>query len=204
MLAATRNDDELRRKEAELALIKERVERDKREKEALEALRMRLANEKRKVEVDLEAERTLGLDKDALLERSKQRELELQEDVAALQADLDTLDSQLDRQLANHKATEDKYEAMRQAFDEAAAHLVRLESEQKEWTSKEAQYVEAIDAAEMKLEVLTSERDDLLKSSEDTRRSLMEREEDLTRARERMDITITELEAKLASETRNR
>ena len=79
MLAATRNDDELRRKEAELALIKERAERDKREKEALEALRMNLENEKHRIEVDLEAERNLGLDKDVLLERSKQNELELEE-----------------------------------------------------------------------------------------------------------------------------
>lgn len=194
-----------------MAFIKERAERDKREKEALEALRMNLENEKRKVEVDLEAERNLALDKDTQLERSKQNELELQEaladlrqDVLNMQEDLEMQDSQLDRQLANHKAAEEKYEAMRQAFDEAAAHLVRLESEQREWTSKEAQYVEAVDAAQMKLDALTSERDDLLKSSEDTRRSLTEREEDLVRARERMDITITELEAKLASETRNR
>ena len=37
---------------------------------------MRLEAEKRKVEDDLEAERVLGVDKDALLERSKKHELE--------------------------------------------------------------------------------------------------------------------------------
>ena len=172
---------------------------------------MNLENEKHRIEVDLEAERSLGLDKDVLLERSKQNELELEEKVAeleekliALEEEVTLADSQLDRQMENYKGMEEKYKAMCQAFDEAAAHLVRLESEQKEWTSKEAQYVEAVDAAQMKLNALMSERDDLLKSSEDTRRSLTEREEDLFRARERMDISITELEAKLASETRNR
>ena len=101
LLTATRNDEELRRKELELALIKERAEREQREKEALESLKMRLEAEKRNVE-DLEAERALGIDKDSLLKRSKKRELELEDDVAALQSDLGTLDSQLDRAMANH------------------------------------------------------------------------------------------------------
>src|SRR5882672_2403742 len=74
LLAATRNDDELRKKDAELGLIRERAERDQREREALESLKMRLEQDKRKVEDDLEAERSLGIDKDALLERSKKRE----------------------------------------------------------------------------------------------------------------------------------
>ena len=65
LLAATRSDEELRRKEEELALIKERVERDAREREALEGLQMRLEAEKRRVEEALEAERALGLEKDA-------------------------------------------------------------------------------------------------------------------------------------------
>jgi len=99
LLAATRNDDELRKKDAELGLIRERAERDQREREALESLKMRLEQDKRKVEDDLEAERSLGIDKDALLERSKKREGELEDDVQALQADIDTLDSHLDRAL---------------------------------------------------------------------------------------------------------
>ena len=102
LLTATRNDEELRRKGLELALIKERAEREQREKEALESLKMRLEAEKRKVEEDLEAERALGIDNDSLLKRSKKRELELEDDVAALQSDLGTLDSQLDRAMANH------------------------------------------------------------------------------------------------------
>ena len=82
-----------------MLLVKERAERDKQEREALESLKMRLEADKRKVEEDLEAERALALDKDALLERSKKRESELEEEIAALQTDLDTLDSQLDRAL---------------------------------------------------------------------------------------------------------
>ena len=45
---------------------------------------MRLEAEKRRIEDALEAERNLAVDKDTLLERSKKRELELEEEVAAL------------------------------------------------------------------------------------------------------------------------
>ncbi|THH09667.1 hypothetical protein EW145_g1839 [Phellinidium pouzarii] len=204
LLTATRSDEELRRKEVELALTKERAEREQREKEALESLKMKLETDKRKVEEDLEAERALGLDKDALLERSKKHETELEEDVAALQADLDTLDSQLDRVMANQKVTEEKYEALRQAFDEAASHLVRFEGEKKEWKIREEELSQSLRIAEEKLDDLQTEHNELRKISEDSRRLLSDREEDLARARERMEGTIVDLEAKLASEIRNR
>ena len=101
-------------------MAKERAERDKQEREALEALKMRLESEKGKVESALEAERALAVDKDALLERSKRRESELEEEITALQSDLDTLDSQLDRALKLQKESEEKHETLRQAFDQAA------------------------------------------------------------------------------------
>ena len=64
---------------------------------------MMLEMEKRRIEDQLEGERALGLDKDTLLERTKRRESELE--VASLQADLETLDSQLDH---TQKESEDK------------------------------------------------------------------------------------------------
>lgn len=79
-------------------LIRERAER-----EALESLKMILEAQKRKVEEELEAECGLALDKYALLERSEKREAELEDEVAVLQADLDLLDSQLDRALKLRK-----------------------------------------------------------------------------------------------------
>ncbi|KAJ7433184.1 P-loop containing nucleoside triphosphate hydrolase protein [Mycena galericulata] len=139
LLAATRNDDELRKKEAELVLIKERADRDKQELEALENLKMTLEAEKRKVEEELEAEHGLALDKDALLERSKKREGELEDEIAALQADLDELGSQRDSLMQLQKKTKEKHENLRQMFDQAADHVVRLETEQKEWAAREAE-----------------------------------------------------------------
>ncbi|KAI0954365.1 hypothetical protein AcV7_007621 [Taiwanofungus camphoratus] len=204
LLAATRNDDELRKKEAELVLAKERAERDQREKEALESLKMRLEAEKSKVEDALEAERALGLDKDSLLERSKKREAELEDEVAALQTDLDTLDSQLDRALKLQKESEEKHETLRQAFDQAAEHLVRLESEQHEWETREVELTEHLDLAQEEIEALRAEKDELQKIGEDLKSLVVQREEDLTRAKERMESTLSDLDGKLSIEMRNR
>ncbi|KAH9830181.1 P-loop containing nucleoside triphosphate hydrolase protein [Rhodofomes roseus] len=204
LLGSTRNDDELRKKEAELALAKERAERDQREKEALESLKMSLEAEKRKVEDNLEAERALALDKDALLDRSKKREAELEDEVAALQADLDTLDSQLDRALKLQKESEEKHETLRHAFDQAAEHLVRLESEQQDWESREVELNEQLDLAQEDIDAIKAERDNLEKLSDELKNLVAQREEDLGRTKERMESTLSDLGTKLTAETRNK
>lgn len=56
LLAATRHDEDLRRKEAELALAKEREQRDKEEKEKMAKLQMQAEAERKKLEDALEAE----------------------------------------------------------------------------------------------------------------------------------------------------
>ena len=162
---------------------------------------MRLEAEKRKVEDALDAERNLAIDKDALLERSTKRELELEEEVAALQGDLDTLDSQLDRALKMQKESEDKHESLRQAFDQAAEHLVRLEGEQREWASREEELLKRLASTGRDQEELHLERDDLQKEATDLRRQLAQREEDLARVKERMETTVSDLDVKLSSET---
>ncbi|KAH9026853.1 myosin II heavy chain [Lactarius pseudohatsudake] len=200
LLAATRSDAELHKKEAELLLIKERAERDAKEKEALESLKMRLEAEKRKAEEALAAERNLAIDKDSLLERSKRRELELEEEVAALQGDLDTLDSQLDRALKIQKESEDKHEALRQAFDQAAEHLVHLESEQQDWASREEELLKRLASTDQDQEELRREHGELEREATELRRQLSQREEDLSRVKERMETAISELDGKLSSE----
>ncbi|PWN52978.1 hypothetical protein IE53DRAFT_373275 [Violaceomyces palustris] len=103
---------ELKRKQLELAM------------EALEALKFSLENEKKK-------------DKDQLLARSKERESALEDDLAAMQADIDLLDGQLERALAAQKLAEQGHNELKAAFDTAAEHLLRLENEQKIWKERE-------------------------------------------------------------------
>jgi len=190
----------LRKKQAELELIRERAERDQREREALETVKTRLEEEKRKVEADLLAERNIAMDKDTLLERSKKREAELEEDVQALQADIDTLDSQLDRAMTAHKASEEKYEALRAAFDEAAEHLARFEQDAEIWRTREAELAGDLTRAESDIQTISAAKEELEKTAEELQHVLSERNEDIARIKERMDIAVADLEAKLAAE----
>ena len=165
---------------------------------------MSLEAEKRRVEEDLEAERALALDKDDLLDRSKKREVELAEEVTALQADLDNLDSQLDRALKIQKTSEEKYETLREAFDRAAEHLVRLENEQHNWAIKEGELVGVIEVTGEDVERLRSENRELKKLSEELRNLASQLEADLQRVKERTEVSTVELEARLGLELKNR
>ncbi|KAG0698416.1 P-loop containing nucleoside triphosphate hydrolase protein [Suillus ampliporus] len=200
LLAATRNDEELRRKDVELQLVKERAERDQRERENLENVKMTLQAEKRKITEDLEAERALALDKDAMLERSKKREVELEEEIAALHADLDVLDSQLDRALHLQKEGDEKHETLRIAFDQAAEHLVRMEGEQNDWRAKEAELSDILLTQESGMVQLQQENQALQKANEDLRSLVLQRDEDLARIKERSAASVSDLQAKLGVE----
>ncbi|KAF7303718.1 Myosin type II heavy chain [Mycena indigotica] len=197
LLAATRNDEELRKKEAELSLIKERAERDKQEREALETLKSSLEAEKRRVEEELEAERMLAIDKNIVLERSKKRESELEDEISALQSDLDMLDSQLDRAMKLQKESDDKFENLRQMFDQAAEHLVRLEADEKTWASKEQELNAQLLSAHKEAESMQSTIQELHKIGEELKNLALQREEDLARTKERADGAVKEWEAKL-------
>ncbi|KAI6026521.1 P-loop containing nucleoside triphosphate hydrolase protein [Pisolithus microcarpus] len=94
---------------------------------------------------ELEAERALTLDKDTLLERSKQ---------LALHADLDALDSQLDGALKLQKESDEKYDQLRQAFDQAAGR-------------KEGEFTDLLPTMERSILQLQDERDGLQKVNEE-------------------------------------
>jgi myosin protein heavy chain len=203
-LAATRNDEELRRKETELALAKERAERDKQERDNLQKLKMELESEKRKVEEQLEAERALGLEKDRLLERSKKQEADLADDVVALQLDLETVDGQLDAAMKLQKETEEKRRELQVKYDEAISSLKDLESSQVSWRQREQDLLSSVQKAEKDLNELSISRQELQKTSKELQQKLVEKEEDILRLRERMDMAMKDLEGKLSSETKTR
>jgi len=162
---------------------------------------MSLETQKRKIEEELEAERALALDKDALLMRSKKREVELEEEMSLLQADLETLDSQLDRAMKIQKESEEKHESLRRALNEVAEHL---EAEQQDWVKREAELTEQLNATRFELDLLRREKNDLHKLNEELKTSLSQHEEDLTRVKERMELSIADLNQKLGLELQQR
>jgi len=117
LLAATREDDQLAKKRTELALAKERAERDEAEKVRLADLQTRLQVEKQTIEASLAAERQTALEKDGLLQRSKQTESELQEEVQALQGDIDMLEEHLEAAETARLAAEARSSDIRAEFE---------------------------------------------------------------------------------------
>ncbi|KAK0549106.1 class II myosin [Tilletia horrida] len=204
LLQATRHDEELKRKQVELALLKERADRDLKEKEALETLRHSLETEKKKVETELESERALSVDKDALLARSKERESALEEELAALQGDVDLLDSQLERLMTQQKESEASHNDLQAALDAAQEKLMTLQNAQNEWSVREATITADVTKHTEEVSRLTSERAAVESERKVLERKLVEREQDLERLQTRLTASLTEAESKLAAEVRAR
>ncbi|UZJ52638.1 hypothetical protein CBS101457_001958 [Exobasidium rhododendri] len=204
LLKATRHDEELKRKEVELAFITERADRDLKEKEALEALKFSLETEKKRVESALESERALSVDKDQLLARSKEREAALEEDLIAMQADVDQLDSQMERLMASQKVMEQSRNELKVAFDAAAEHLIRLEGEQNAWKESETRLLTKVEMQNQEAEMSRVASRALLSEKAELERLLQAKEQDLERGSRRMKEAVVELEARLESERRGR
>ncbi|CAO1612723.1 unnamed protein product [Parajaminaea phylloscopi] len=204
LLKATRHDEELKRKEMELALITERAQRDQKEREALEALRAGLESEKQKIEQDLASERSLLAEKDQQLTRSRERESTLEDDLAAMQKDVDQLDDQLERALAAQRDAEAARAELQTAFDQAAEHLIRLEAAEKDWKSREVTLNSDIAHHKDTHTALSVERDTLLATKVDLENRVRAGNEDLDRHQKRLASRVTELEAQLAGEQEGR
>lgn len=187
-----------------MALARVQAERDQQEKDALEKLRSQLEQDKSRVQEELDAERAIGLDKDTLLERCKKRESDLEEDVIALQLDLDTLDSQLDRAMQAQKSTESKYEVLKEAFEQAAEHLALLEADQKQWKLREAELQDEIQQLISNSDATEKHKEELDRQSAELRLLIAQKEEDLRRLKERSDKNVADLEIKLSSESSHR
>ncbi|PWN46171.1 hypothetical protein IE81DRAFT_86032 [Ceraceosorus guamensis] len=204
LLTGTRHDEELKRKQLELAMVKERAERDQREREALESLKHTLEADKKKVEDALEAERSLLAEKDQLLARSKERESALEEELATMQSELDQLDSQVERALASQKASEVSRAELQAALGTATAQILRLEQEQSASKDREAQITAEATRHAGELTQLQQERSSLTSESADLKRKIFEKDQDLERIQKRMNEAVAAVELRLAEETKVR
>ncbi|KAF8184851.1 hypothetical protein BJ912DRAFT_1060826 [Pholiota molesta] len=121
-------------------------------------LKMMLEADKCKIEDDLEAERTLAVDKDVLLERSQQ-------------------------------AAEDKYENLREAFEQVAEDLVHLEQGEKSWFTRKHELAEELGQAQEEIQALHGDIADIQKVSEELRTLAVQCEEDLMRTKKCMETS---------------
>ena len=106
--------------------------------------------------------------------------------------------------LFRSKESEEKHKTLQQAFDQAAEHLVRLESEQQEWHEREVKLNKELDEALEDLDILAAEKEILEKQGEELKNLVAQKDEDLARAKERMEVTMSDLDTKLVAEQRNK
>jgi myosin protein heavy chain len=191
LLAATKTDSALVKKQAELAMAKERAERDQEEKRRLEELKVTLLAEKTQVERDLVSERELARDKDLMLERSKGREAELLEKIAELEDDLTTLDGEREEAVLAKLQNE-----MEQLVTQAGL----LEKQSAAWRQREAGLLSESKDRATAHSKLENERMEMVRLVDNLKRELGQKEEAMKRAKERGDMNAAELEKRLQLE----
>ncbi|OCF31660.1 myosin heavy chain [Kwoniella heveanensis BCC8398] len=200
LLAATRTDEELVRKQAELAMAKERAERDEAERKRLEDLKTALVAEKTKVETDLSSERELGREKDRMLERSKARESELEEKIKELEGDIDVLDAERERALTAAETAKQRLSQVQADFEGLVEQAAMLEKQGSDWQKREADLLRDSKERSSVQSKLEKEKQDLAGKVEELVREVRQKEDALKRAKDRADANVQEMEKRLQLE----
>jgi len=201
LLAAARSDDELRRKESELAAAKERAEKEELERARLQQLQEELERNQATMQRELAAERSLAEEKEVLLVESKNREAVLQEALKAAEMDVETTDRQLDRAMEAKKDVDRRLTELNDAYANQNKLVETLQQAQATWKAKEAELAS-------QTSVKTAEWDKMLEDKyrsaalvSDLERTVSELSQDRRREQERLNAAIASLESRLASET---
>ncbi len=200
LLAATRSDDQLIKKQAELAMAKERAERDQAERNRLKEVRSKLAAEKEKVELDLNAEQQLGREKDAILARTKAKEAELLEKIVELENDLGLLDEEREEAVVAASNAKEALTQLQLDREQLLKQVSMLEKEGSAWRTREADLLKETKERSGQVSKLDAERLELLRRVEDLKRDVGTKEEGLRRAKERAEMNVAELEKRLQLE----
>jgi myosin protein heavy chain len=204
LLAATREDDELARKKTELALAKERAERDEAEKLKLSQLQEKLQAERQQVEASLAMERQTAIEKDELLKRSKATESELQEEVLALQGDIDVLEEQVEASEAAKLAAEARCQGLREEFEAKLRQNEDLTREDSINQRKLSEATEKLLTANQKMNMLDRERHEVREKLEDALKQLARAKDDVARVKERLHAAEQSTEGKIKAEKEKR
>ncbi|GAA6054961.1 hypothetical protein NBRC10513_006274 [Rhodotorula toruloides] len=201
LLAAARTDDELRRKEAELVEAKKRAEAEEKEREKLLALQAELEQAQQEMAQRLEAEKSLSVEKEALLLRSKEREAALQDALQAAEQDYDTVSSQLDRAMEAKRAVDERLAGLNDAYANQTKLVETLQQAQAAWKAKEAELASQTSVQTAEWERINSERQKNADLVLDLKRQLSELNQDRRREQERLNTSLKTAQERLASET---
>ena len=199
LLAAARSEDEMRRKDAELAAAREAAQREAAQREKLESLRNELENARNDAQATLAAERALLQDKDALLTRSKEREAELEDDLALLEKDLAALEDRLAHTTKALEQLDADKAALQGSHDQLSETVLVLRTEQTAWKAREVELASQTVVKRAEWDDMVAKRDQLTGERNALRVDVQQAKEDLTRERERSSASIKSLESRIES-----
>ena len=200
LLAATKTDSELVKKQAELTMAKERAERDQEEKKRLEDLKASLMAEKTKVEMDLSSERQLAHDRDLMLQRSKATEATLLEKIAELEDDLATLDGEREEAVTTADTAKLNLAKVQNEMDQLVKQASLLDKEAVAWRKREAELLNQSKDRSSAHSKLENEKSEMSRLVDNLKREVAQKEDALKRLKERGEMNSAELEKRLQLE----
>ena len=166
----------------------------------MEELKLLLLAEKSKVEQDLSSERELGRDRDAMLERSKRREGELQERIGELEAELEVVSNDREKARVESSRTVDKLAHVQREFDALVEQAGMLEKQSKDWRQREADLLRDTKDRSSAHSKLKEQKAELERQVDMLKREVLQKDEAMKRSKERMDMNVLELEKRLQLE----
>lgn len=203
LLAAARSDDEMKRREQELASAKEQAAAQALVRQRLEAERVELEDQRATMEKALASERALAADKDAALERGLQRETALREQLQAVETDLQAVEERLSAAIKAKEDSDQRIARLDTAYANQTKLLETLQAEQAAWKVKEAELASQTSVKTAEWERIVSERDTSVAAVSELKRQLSEAGQDRRREESRLTLAVTSLETRLAASSKD-
>ncbi|KAJ9099993.1 hypothetical protein QFC19_005810 [Naganishia cerealis] len=200
LLGASREDEEIQRRQKELAAAKERMVKEEAAKQELEKQRQKLEAEKKLLVNDLETMASSLRERDELLEGCKQREEVHQEEIQALQEDINQLEEQLEHAQMENMAFKSKYAELQREYETQVEKDEIIQRQQSVWESKTADLAQNLSEARLKAVQMEEERNTTMEMKQGLESKLQRLREDVARVKDKTLAAETNAQAKVKEE----
>ncbi|EFZ03771.1 myosin [Metarhizium robertsii] len=144
LLGATRTATEVKKRDAMIKQLNEKMRLDEKVRQKLEDDRRNTHTEMVRIQQTLESERALALDKEEIFKRLQTREAELEEKLSGAIDDQERLEDQLDELMEAKSRAEEDVEKFRHQLEQAAGLIAKLEEEKSKLSAKSVELENAV------------------------------------------------------------
>lgn len=200
LLGASREDEEVQRRQRELAAAKERAEIEQAAKEEIERQRQSLEAEKKRLASNLETMVTALQEREELVAGCKQREGAQQEEIQALREDIDALEEQLEHAQSENMAMKSKYIELHREYEHRVEKDEAIQQEHHTWQSKTEELAKELSDARRKAVQLEEERNAAVELRQGLENKLQRLREDVVRIKDKTLAAEKDAQAKVQVE----